>query len=168
MSIFKRLNIYIYDIDELFKNTNKKFYKHLLKIGLPLTSFDFANKDNQKLFTHFFLTTLCDFIMKNPHKCKMVFYSNIYTKDNFQKQLIKKIRQIFGFKIWEGVWEHSEFLTLLKNEHVNLIDKFEIYVQSETKPKSLKHVKKYLKKEGFKELDGVYFQDLNRKMLVCC
>lgn len=166
MSIFKRLNIYIYDIDDLFKKVNKKVCKYLIKTGLPIT-FDFSNKDNQKLYLHFFLITICDFIIENPHHCKMLFYSNIYTKDDFRKDLIQKIKTIFGFKIWEGIWQHSEFLQLLKNNHVNLVDKFELFVQEESKPKSFKHIKKYLKKEGFRELDDTYFKDLAKKMVVC-
>lgn len=166
MSIFQKLNIYVYDMEDLFKKTNKKFCKYLITKGFEL-SFDFSNKDFQKLYIHFFLTNICDFIMQNPHNCKMIFYTNIYTLEDFHKEMIKKLKKIFGFKIWEGIWKHSEFLQLLKDRHVNLIDKFELFVQSETKPKSFKHIKKYLEREGFKELNDSYFKDLANKMIVC-
>lgn len=167
MSIFVKYNIYIYDIDQLFIKTNKLVAKYLISCGLPLT-FDFSKKDNQKIFEHYFLVNLCDFIMENPHNCKMIFYSNTLTKDPFRNKVITKIKKIFGFKIYEGIWTHSEFLNLLKGRYSEVDDKFELFVQEESKPKTFKHIKKFLEKEGFKALNDTYFKDVANKMLVCC
>lgn len=166
MSIFVKYNIYIYDIDQLFLKANKAVAQYLINSGLPIL-FDFSDKDHKNIYMHYFLVTLCDFIVENPHNCKMIFYSNMLTKDPFRNDLIKKIKKIFGFKIWEGIWEHMEFLDILKSKDINIIDQFELYIQSETKPKSFKHIKKYLEKEGFKALNDTYFQDIANKMIVC-
>jgi hypothetical protein len=166
MSIFKKHNIYVYDLDVIFKQTNRMVMEYLTNMGLPL-DFDFTNKDNQKIYTHYFLVILCDFIISNPHNRKMIFYSNMFTKDTFRKNLIQKIKKIFGIKIWESIWSHSEFLFLLDEKHVNLYDEFELFVESETKPKTFKHIKKYLEKEGFKALSDTYFKDIANKMVVC-
>lgn len=167
MSIFTKYNIYIYDIDQLFIKTNKMVSKYLINCGLPLT-FDFSKKDNQKIFEHYFLTILCDFIMENPHDCKMIFYSNTFTKDPFRNKIITKIKKIFGFKIYEGIWTHFDFLKVLKTRQVDIIDKFELFIQEESKPKSFKHITKYLDKEGFKALSSTYFKDIANKMTICC
>ena len=167
MSIYKQYNIYIYDIDDIFINTNKEVARYLIKAGLPLT-FDFSKKDNQKLFIHFFLCNLCDFIKSNPHNRKMIFYSNTLTKDPFRIKVISKVKQIFGFKIWEGVWSHKEFLKILDFRKASFIDEFELFIQEESKPKTLKHVKKYLEKEGFLFLGDTFFTDIINKMIICC
>lgn len=166
MSIFVKYNIYIYDIDQLFIKTNKMTAKYLVSCGLPLT-FDFSKKDNQKIFTHHFLTILCDFIMENPHNCKMIFYSNTLTKDPFRNNLITKMKKIFGFKIYEGVWGHSEFLKVIKGSSVT-VDEFELFIQLESKPKTFKHIKKFLEKEGYKALNDTYFKDIANKMIIVC
>lgn len=167
MSIFTKHNIYIYDIDQLFIKTNKMVAQYMMSCGLPLT-FDFSKKDNQKIFIHYFLVVLCDFIVENPNNCKMVFYSNTLTKDPFRNKVIDKVKKIFGVKIWEGLWSHAEFLKILKGKHVDIIDNFELFIQEETKPKSFRHIKKFLEKEGFKALNDSYFQDISHKMTICC
>jgi hypothetical protein len=167
MSIYKKYNIYIYDIDEIFIKTNKSLAQYLINKGLPLT-FDFSNKDNQKLFIHYFLCNLCEFVKSNPHNRKMIFYSNVFTKDPFRLKVISKVKQIFGFKIWEGIWTHKEFLKLLDFGKAASIDTFELFIQEESKPKSFKHIKKYLDKEGFTFLGETFFTDLVNKMIICC
>jgi hypothetical protein len=82
----------------------------------------------------------------------MIFYSNIFTKDQFRIKLIDKVKRIFGFKIWEGIWTHAEFLRVLDFGKAASIDTFELFLQEESKPKSFRHIKKYLEKE----------------MIVCC
>lgn len=166
MSIFAKYNIYIYDIDQLFINTNKMVAKYLISCGLPLT-FDFSKKDNQKIFEHYFLVLLCDFITENPHNCKMIFYSNTLTKDPFRNNVITKIKRIFGFKIYEGIWTHSEFLKVIKG-NTTTVDEFELFVQQESKPKTFRHIKKYLEKEGFKALTDTYFKHIANKMIIVC
>lgn len=167
MSIYKKYNIYIYDIDEIFKLANKSVFSYLTTSGLPLT-FDFSNKDNQKIFKHYFLTHLCEFIRENPHNCKMIFYSNTLTKDPFRNTVITKVKKIFGVKIWEGIWTQPEFRKVLKDNYANVNDAFELFIQEESKPKSFKHIKKYLQKEGLLSLDDTYFKDIANKMLICC
>ncbi len=167
MSIFIKYNIYIYDVDQLFIKTNKMVAKYLISCGLPLT-FDFSKKDNQKIFIHYFLVLLCDFIVENPNNTKMIFYSNTLTKDPFRNTVISKIKKIFGVKIWEGVWSHPDFLKVLKGKQTDIIDQFELFVQQESKPKTFKHIKKYLEKEGFKALNDTYFKDITNKMAIVC
>lgn len=166
MSIFKRLNVYVYDMDDMFMRANNDFCKYIIERGFS-TSFDFENKDFQKLYIHFFLKTLCDFIISNPNNTKTVFYANIHEMSDFHKNTVKKVKKIFGFRIWEGIWKHADFIKLLKDGTANLVDKFELFVRSETKPKTFKHIKKYLEKEGLKELGNSYFKDLANKMAVC-
>jgi len=165
MTFFKKYDVWIYDIDAIFRETNKEIIKYLDSAGLPIT-FDFSKKDNQKLYIHFFLTVIVNFIITDPNNCKMIFYSCDMTKDAFRRNLIEKIKKIFGFKIWSGAWSHLEFLKVLKGQYAQL-DEFELYVQSETKPKTFKHIKKYLEKEGFTSLNDSFFKDLANKRMVC-
>lgn len=165
MSIFKKHNIYVYDIDSIFIKTNKQVCQYLIDHGLPL-SFDYSIKDNQRMYIHHFLIILCNFLLENPNKTRMVFYSNTLTKDPFRNKVIEKVKKIFGFKIWEGVWTHNEFIKILKDKKVEIIDDFELFITKESKPKSFKHIKKFLEKEGFKSLD-TYFKDIANKMIVC-
>lgn len=168
MSIYTKHNIYIYDIDQLFIKTNKMVARYLINMGLPLT-FDFSKKDNQNIFIHYFLVVLCDFIVENPKQRKMIFYSNTLTKDPFRNKVIGKVKKIFGFKIWEGVWTHHEFLRILDfNKSVEVIDQFELFLQQESQPKSFRHIKKFLEKEGFKALNDTYFKDIVNKMAIVC
>jgi hypothetical protein len=140
--------------------------QYLINTGLPLT-FDFSKKDNQKIFKHYFINLLCEFIMENPHNCKMIFYSNTLTKDPFRNKVITDIKKIFGFKIYEGVWSHSDFLKVIKGNSVT-VDEFELFVQEESKPKTFKHIKKFLEKDGYKALNDTYFKDIANKMLIVC
>lgn len=164
MSVFKKFNIYVIDIDQIFIESNKKTLHYINGLGITL---DPSQKDFKKLFIHFLLTSICNFIITYPYNYKLIFYSDIRTKDEFQNKLIKKIKKIFGFKIWEGESSHMEFLELLKNKDVGIIDAFELFLQNESKPKTFKHIKKYLEQEGFKALNDTYFKDLANKMIVC-
>jgi len=99
---------------------------------------------------------------------KLVFYNNTITKDVFRNKLIQKLRRIFGFKIWDGVWESYVFQSMVRTNDIKIIDQFELFVQKETKPKTFKHIKKYLEKEGLKAMSDTYFRDVVSKMTVCC
>jgi len=77
------------------------------------------------------------------------------------------MKKIFGFKFYEGIWTHSEFLKVIKG-NTTTVDAFELFVQEESKPKTFKHIKKYLEKEGYKALTDTYFKDIANKMLIVC
>ena len=152
------------DIDTLFIQTNQKVSEYLINAALPL-SFDFSKKDDKTLYMHFFLSGICEFV-KNGKCNNTVFYSNQLTKDAFRNILIKKVKKIFGFKIFENIITFEQFNELLEGGFT-IKDQFEVYVNSETKPKTFKHIKRYLEKDGFTQLSDTYFQDLANKMLVC-
>lgn len=152
------------DIDRIFIQTNQQVSEYLINAGLPLT-FDFSKKDDKTLYTHFFLSGICEFIKQG--KCNnSIFFSNQLTKDAFRNALITKIKKIFGFKIWESITEFAEFERLLEGGYT-IKDQFEVYANSETKPKTFKHIKRYLVKDGFTALSDTYFQELSNKMIVC-
>jgi len=41
-------------------------------------------------------------------------------------------------------------------------------VDCDCKPKNMKHIKKYLEKEGLSQLGDTYFKDIANKMLIMC
>jgi hypothetical protein len=163
----EKLNIYIVDIDELFTRTNTTVAQYLENTGLPL-SFDFSNKFNKDIYTHYFLNIITEMLRTETCSSKLVFYNNTITKDVFRNKLIQKLRRIFGFKIWDGVWESYVFQSMVRTNDIKIIDQFELFVQKETKPKTFKHIKKYLEKEGLKAMSDTYFRDVVSKMTVCC
>jgi hypothetical protein len=166
MSLFRKYNIYIQDLDEFFIQSNKMYYEYIKSMGLQI---NLESKDHQKIYFHYFLTNLCEYLKNNPHNCKIIYYSNNWSRiwqDKIQKTIISKIQTIFGIKVWEDDMPIDVFLTFLKSETFS-IDEFETFIRKETKPKTFKHIKKYLEKEGFKALSDTYFKDISNKMIIC-
>jgi len=164
MSLFKKYNIYIQDLDLFFQQTNKMYYGYITNMGLEL---NLEKRDHQKIYFHYFLTNLCEFLKDNPYNCKIIYYSNNCMRlHKFHKNIITKIQKIFGIKIWEGDISIEEFLLSIKFVESS-IDEFETFIRSDIKPKTFKHIKKYLEKEGFKALSDTYFKDIANKILVC-
>lgn len=164
MSLFTKYNIYIRDLDLFFQQTNKMYYGYITNMGLEL---NLEKRDHQKIYFHYFLINLCEFLKDNPYNCKIIYYSNNYMRlHKFHKNIITKIQKIFGIKIWEDDIPIEEFLLSIKFVESS-IDEFETFIRSETKPKTFKHIKKYLEKEGFKALSDTYFKDIANKILVC-
>lgn len=165
MSLFQKYNIYIQDLDIFFTQTNKLYYGYITNMGLEV---DLESKDHQKIYFHYFLVNLCEFLKDNPYECKIIYYSNnLIRLHKFHKNIIKKIQQIFGIKIWEGDMSLESFLIDLK-QWSNNADEFETFIRVDKKPKSFKHITKYLEKEGFKALTDTYFKDIANKMAILC
>ena len=163
MIILEKYNIFIQDLNELFKSSNYKFYQYITSIGMEL---DLTKKDQQKIYFHHLLTTLCDFLKLHNTK-NIIYYINNFDICDFHTKMIKKIQKIFGIKIWDDFYELTEFLSKLEINHSELVDKFELFINKNTKPKTFKHIKKYLEKEGFTNLADTYFQDIVNKMVIC-
>lgn len=156
------------DLGILFKRTNVQFYKYLTEeLGLEL---DLSKKDQQKIYFHFFIKQICSEIMYHTtyKDYKVVFYLNIWDICDIHKKMIKKIISLFGIKIFESHYNLEEFIGRLETKECDILDKFELFLQKETKPKTFKHIKKFLDKEGFVGLSGDYFQDVSHKMAVIC
>lgn len=163
ISIAQYDGIVFEDLETVFKKTNVDFYKYITEIGMDL---DLSKKDQQKIYLHHFIVNICRVIQVNNDTT--IFHINKFNMCDIHVKMIKKIKQIFGFKIWESPYSLPEFLVRLKNRHGDVVDQFEMFLLKESKPKTFKHIKKYLGKEGFTFLSDVYFQDLSNKMSVLC
>ncbi len=164
--LFQDHNVYMTDIDRLISDTNRIFSKTLEDLGLPVT-FDFSNRDNKKIYTHVFVGCFCEGLKKREPNTKLCFYSNTITKDVFRNQLIKKLKSIFGFKIFEYNKPIEDIAILLKNRDATLVPQIEVFLNQETKPKPFKKIKQYLEKSGLRFLNQEYFEDLENKILIC-
>lgn len=168
ITFFSPFEVSLFDIDSVFKDTNKVVGQYLLDKGLPIT-FDFKDKFNKALYTHEFIKAVCNLIKSYPSTSRpFIIYNNILTKDEFRNNLLKKIQRIFGIKIFNGIWDIRTFKDLLLDCSVHVYDDFEKLVNCDCKPKSFKHIKKYLEKEGLTNLNDVYFKDISNIMAVCC
>jgi hypothetical protein len=153
------------DIDIIFKTTNQNYSKLLLNLGLEV-SFDLTKRDNKKLYTHTFLKTFMDFIDGNNNEYKLFFFSDISTKDKIRNILVNKIKKYFGFLIFEDNIDLSTFINKIENNDGNYTPKFEIFLNSEKKPKQFKFIKKYLDKEGLEFMSNNYFENFCNKMMI--
>ena len=151
------------DLETIFKKTNVEFYKYISEIGMDL---DLSKKDQQKIYLHYFIINICNNIQCNNDTT--IFYINKFNICDIHNKIIKKIKRIFGFKIWESPYSLPEFIVKLKNRDSAVIDHFELFLMDKSKPKTFKHIKKYLDKEGFTGLSDAYFQDIVNKMAILC
>jgi len=164
MISISQYNNYIFeDLDPMFRSTNEEFYNHCKVLGLEI---DLSNKDQKTIYTHFFIKKLCERV--GIYGNKLIFYINDFTLCDLHRSIIKKIIRIFGFKIWVGYTNIQQFLKMLVNRDSSIIDNFELFLHKENKPKSFRHIKKYLMKEGFTNLSDSYFQDIANKMAIMC
>lgn len=163
--IFYDKNIILTDIDNLFKETNRYFSNILKSMYIDVT-FDFSNKTNQIIYTHAFIHTVCEFIRNNSINMKHYFYSNNLTKDPFRLKLLKKLKSIFGFKIYAHVIDFTDLGNKIEDNNCELISELEVFFSKDHKFKSFKHIVKYMEKTGLKELNDNYFQDVANKMRI--
>lgn len=162
--IFTDTGIIFMDIDVLFRETNIYFAKILKGCFLDV-SFDFTNKYNKTIYTHAFLQVICDNIKNQELPYQLCFYSNSLTKDPFRNKLLGKLKRIFGFKVLEDVMDFDEVVAKLKNGDSEFIPRLELFFAKESKPKTFKHIKKYLEKEGLKDM-GEFFKEVSSKLLI--
>ena len=151
------------NLNEIFKKTNVDFYEHISDLGLEL---NLSNKDQQKIYLHHFIVYLCNHL--KIHNDKIIFHINTFETCDIHLKIIKKVKNIFGIKIWESPYDLPTFIVNLRNRDVEVVDKFEIWLNTKSKPKTFKHIKKYLDKEGFNLLSDSYFQDIANKMAIVC
>jgi hypothetical protein len=162
--IFHDDRIIFLDIDTLFRKTNIFFAKILKGMFIDVT-FDFSVKYNRTIYKHAFLKILCEDISSQELNYRVYYYSNNLTKDKFRNSLIKKMKSIFGFKIFEDVLDFSEVVERFENNDCELIPKLEIFFENKNRPKTFKHIKKFLEKEGLKDM-GNHFQDVSNKLTI--
>lgn len=160
---FPDLKKELVDIDCLFRTANEDFYKLLKELNLDV-NFDFKKTANKKLYTHTFIKTITEFLKLKEDGYKPYFYSNLLTKDTFRNNLIKKVKNIFGFLIWEDIYNFNTLSDQLDSCDVNC--KLEGLLHSDKKPKKFSQIKKYLLKEGLTELNDSYFQNLQNKIQI--
>jgi hypothetical protein len=96
---------------------------------------------------------------------KLYFYSNNLTKDKFRNVLLKKLKTIFGFRVLEDVMDFSEVVEKFEDNDCELIPRLEVFFQNNSRPKTFKHIKKFLEKEGLKNM-GDYFKEVSNKILI--
>lgn len=158
--VFHDKSIILIDIDSIFKNTNIHFCELLDNYGLPET-FDFTKPINKKLYIHTFLLDICETIKSSPYK--LYFYSNILTKDKFRNTLLKKLKTIFGFNVMEDILEFDTVINLLIDNNCEIVPKLEVFFEKDHKPKTFKHIKRYMGKNGLLAMDD-YFKEISNKM----
>jgi hypothetical protein len=163
ISIKKYPNLVFEDLSPLFRKTNIQYYEYASSLGL---SINLDGKDQQKIYYHFFATNLCELIKSFSFKYRVVFYYNQWDCTELQKKIIKKTRSLFGFRVWLYPLPLTEFLEKLADNDIPVIDQFEVYVMSDTNPKSLKLIKKKLRDEGFVRLVEDYFESIENKIAV--
>jgi hypothetical protein len=164
MIFIKEYNGVVFEnLESIFKKTNIDFYNYISGLGIDL---DLSKKDQQKIYLHHFIIYLCNVL--KAHNDKIIFYINTFSICDIQKKIIKKIKRMFGIRIWESPYTLDIFLDKLKNRDVVVTDCFELYLNTKSKPKSFRHIKKYLDKEGFTSLSDSYFQDIANKMAILC
>jgi hypothetical protein len=163
--IFYNKNIILTDIDSLFKETNKYFANILKSLYIDVT-FDFSNKTNKLIYTHAFIHIICEYIKNSSSDFKHYFYSNNLTKDPFRLKLLKKLKSIFGFKIYEHVTDFTEIGDEIDKNNCKVVSELEVFFSKDHKVKSFKHIKKYLENTGLKELQVNYFEDIANKMRI--
>jgi hypothetical protein len=162
--IFHDDRVIFTDIDTLFRETNIFFAKILKGMYIDVT-FDFSQKYNRTIYKHAFLKTICEHIESQKLNYKLYFYSNNLTKDKFRNSLLKKLKTIFGFKILEDVIDFSEIVEKIETNDAEFVTNLELFLIKDTKPKTYKHIKKYLDKEGLKDM-GNHFMDVSNKILI--
>ena len=151
------------NLEVIFKITNVNYYKYVTSMGLEM---NLQSKDQQKIYLHHFIINLCKVLQS--HTNKVVFHINTFNICELHSKIIKKVVKIFGIRIWQSPYDLPELIVKLSNRDVEIVDKFDMWLEIDTKPKSFKHIKKYLDKEGFTQLSDTYFQDLSHKMSILC
>lgn len=158
-------NIRIIDINRVIGYSNYKYYQETQKLGLGL-NFDFSKPNNKRLYTHCFLMSICDLIQENVGFRLVLFRNTINMEKNFIDKLVKKTKKIFGFDIIECDMKFDDFVAGLIKDSGELVQKVEQIINSDKKPKTFKHIKRYFTQNGLTHLDDVFFQDIRNKMMI--
>ena len=158
-------DIRIIDIERVFKTANYKYYKSHEVLGLEI-SFDFSKATNKRLYTHYFLISICDLIKENSGFRLILYRNTINMEKNFIDKLVKKVKTIFGFDIVECNMVFDDFVEGLIKDSGELVQKVEQIINSDKKPKTFKHIKKYLTKNGLTYLDDTFFEDIRNRMMI--
>jgi len=153
------------DIDLIFKHTNI-FFAQILKDMFIDATFDFSKKYNKVIYSHAFIKTVCDHIIRQDSNYKLCFYSNFLTKDPFRNSLLRKLKSIFGFKIMEDVMDFSEVIERFERFDGEIIPKLKVFFEKDNTPKNFKHIKKYLEKTGLKDIKDHFDQVANKMTLM--
>lgn len=165
ITIKKYPDLWFIDLKDFISYTNKKYINYIEQYGLP---FDLLkNKDHQKIYFHFLLKEICEFC-KNNCISNTVFFNNKWEEQSYHIKMISKITKTFGIRIYEDWMNMRDFVLKLKTLDVEYIEKFETFLNKKTKPKSFRQIKKFLEKEGFKDLSDNYFSDVTNKMTIIC
>lgn len=155
------------DLGFLFKDANKFFGRYFLDLGITPT-FDFKLNHNKKLYTNEFIRVVCDWIKSRECTYTLYFYWTTSKEDEFRNKLVKKLRTMFGFKIWEGPDTLDEFIAKIEANDCSTMTGLEVFLNQEKSLKGFKHIKKHLEKTGMTYLKDQYFEDLSNKMILFC
>jgi hypothetical protein len=109
---------------------------------------------------------MCETLKSRTSTYKFYFYSNTLTKDPFRNTLLKKIKSVFGFHILEDIVQFSDVVESIDENNAEWISKLEVFFSKDFKPKSFKHIKKYMENVGLKSLKDDFFQDVANKMAI--
>lgn len=155
------------DLDFLFKEANKFFARYFLELGAT-PSFDFKENHNKKLYTNEFIKVVCEFVKNRECNYTLYFYWDTSRNDTFRDKLVKKLKTMFGFKIWEGPETLEGFVQKVEDNDCDTITGLEVFLDSEKTLKGFKHIRKHLEKTGMTFLNDVYFSELSNKMILFC
>jgi hypothetical protein len=154
------------DLDFLFKDANKFFARYFLDLGTTPT-FEFKENHNKKLYTNEFIRVVCDWVKSRDCNYTLYFYWNI-REDPFRNKLVKKLKNTFGFRIWEGPETLDEFIQKIQDKDCSTMTGLEVFFGQEKSTKTFKQIKKHLEKTGMSYLNNQYFEELNNKMILFC
>ena len=110
--------------------------------------------------------SICGSIKENSGS-KLVFFRNtVNMEKNFIDKLVKKVKTIFGLDIIECDMKFDDFVAGLVKDSGELVQKVEQIINSDKKPKTFKHIKRYFEKNGLTYLDDVFFDDIRNRMMI--
>jgi hypothetical protein len=153
------------DLDFLFKDANKFFSRYFLDLGV-VPDFDFSDTYNKKLYTNEFIRTVCDWMKDRTTEYSTYFYWNNGRDDKFKNSLVKKLKTLFGFKIWEDSVSLDEFITKIEKRDCSTVTGLEVFLDQDNKLKNFKSIRRHLEKTGMNYLQYKYFEDLENKMIL--
>lgn len=158
-----KYDTYIMDINKYFTLTNKEFYEYITNIGLEI---DLKSKDQQKIYFHFLLKGLFEYLKLFPKNNIIIYSNNWISQDCFCNKYYKKLNRLFKFRIIEDWITFGDFITKFENNEAKYVEIVESTILSKNEPSTYKYIKKFLQKEGFTDLVENYFEDPSNKMLI--